>query len=49
MCKLMERNKINKYFEVNIKSGEGIENLIRNIELDILPFQKESEIIKKIN
>ena len=40
---LMEKNKINKYFEVDAKKGEGIEILIRNIQFDILLFYKNQE------
>ena len=42
--KLIEENMINKYFEVDVKRGEGIDNLIRNIEFDILAFCKRKEI-----
>ena len=42
--KLIEENMINKYFEVDVKRGEVIDNLIRNIEFDILAFCKRKEI-----
>ena len=35
---LLKNKKIDKYFEVNSKTGEGIENLKMNINFDIIAF-----------
>ena len=40
---LMKKNKINKYFEVDAKTGEGVEILLGNIKFDILAFCKNLE------
>jgi len=44
---LINKDKIYKYFEVDASSGQGIENLIRNIEFDILAFSRPFENINK--
>ena len=40
---LLKKNKINKYFEVDAKSGEGIEILIKNLNFDIIAYSKKEE------
>ena len=35
---LLKNKKIDKYFEVNGKTGEGIENLKQNINFDVIKF-----------
>jgi len=40
---LLKKNKINKYIEVDAKSGEGIEILIKNLNFDIIAYSKKDE------
>ena len=40
---LIKKNKINKYFEVDSQSGEGIEILIKNLNFDIIAYSKKDE------
>ena len=37
---LLKNKKIDKYFEVNAKTGEGIENLKQNINFDVIKFSE---------
>ena len=46
--KLINEKKIYKYFEVNVKSGEGIENLINNIKFDNAKICKEYKVEERI-
>ena len=39
---LIRNNKINKYFEVNTKTGEGFGVLRKNINFDIISFSKKN-------
>ena len=39
---LIENHKINKYFEVNAKTGEGFDFLKKNINFDVFMISKKS-------
>ena len=38
---LIKRNEINKYFEVDAKTGEGFDILIKNLQFDIIKYSNK--------
>ena len=43
----MNKNLVEKYFEISVETGEGMDKLLTSLKLETLKFIQENPIVKE--